>query len=686
MHKYNIFADNDAHRLEANVVPLLPRNFPLNLKLSSRIGLMMLCPLVLVNCDCAYRPPAIHLSCQASACSMEDDRCTIDMEFVAHNTINLDNELVSVLPMGKDAYIDYRTVTRGQGENDYPHRVYRYTYAFNPADAVDGVMGYAATVRSKSDGSQQTCADEIQVKGAGDFLTVALESPELVLDTESGSVPLPEYMVGGTNTAPVDAVWSANGPDWEIIEGESDPPRLNYAGTALEASSPRAATLTVSTAGPYGVTVSESVALSARYVYSALTLSQSYALPGDEISATYSSGAGGEEQDGTAIWTLLLTGENGQASDRTSALRTTATPNERVFTADEVGRYTIKRTEAADGDTVTETALSDAITVLEPLLNIIVSPGAEDINRGEPVRFDASGSTVPPGAEIGWRVTARPEGSSAWMEYLDTVGKQATLTPDVMEGSYTVEAQLSIPSLMEPLTRSRTFTFVSTPVAGPATDETDYLVGEEVSFDLTASDYPSGSSFRYTLSGAPEGSSAELLLSSDGTRASLLTDVAGVYQIELTITNAEGETSSHTTSITAEESNAVALTLASDLPVVDDDGDIQMILIGIDEDNRLTARAGEQVLGPYTALFLQGYWESEDTANLYDSAGERFEMVNEESGVLLDENVEHIIQLRRDDGIYFQVRLRFEAGDLEGDATVTSLSGYNCGESLSHCP
>jgi len=669
-------------------VRLLPRNFPLNLKTPSRIGLMMLCPLVLVNCECAYRPPAIALGCQPEPCSVEDDRCTIEMEFVAHTTTNLANEIVSVLPMGKDAYVDHRKEVRGQGEGAEEHAMHLYTYAFDPASAVDGVLGYSATVRSRSDGSKETCAGEVHVTGAKDYLTVALESSSMALDTESGPLPLPEHVVGGANTAPVDAVWSANEPDWAIIEGDAGESRLTYAGDAREASSPRAATLTVSTMGPNGVEVSESVALSARYVYSDLALSQRYALPGDEITATYRTGADGDAPvDGdTGAWELLLTGAGGETSDRSSRLSATSAPNERAFIADAVGRYTVKRVADSGDEAAAGDGLSEAVTVLEPVFNIIVSPAPEDINRGEPVLFDATGSTVPPGAEIGWWVTKKPAGSSARMEYLDTLGKQATLTPDVMEGTYTVEAELTIPSLTEPLTSSQSFTFASTPVAGPATGQTDYLVGDEVSFDLADSDYPAGSTFKYTLSSAPEGSGAALQISEDGTQARLLTDVEGVYEVELTITNGEGEASSHTTTISAEESDAVAMTMDSNLPVVDDDGDMQMILIGIDESNRLTATAAEQAVAPTNALFLQGYWEGEGTANLYDSGGGRFQLINYDSGVVLDDNVDHTIQVQRDDGIYFQVRLTFEAGDSEGDATVTALSGYNCGASLSHCP
>ena len=128
------------------------------------------------------------------------------------------------------------------------------------------------------------------------------------------------------------------------------------------------------------------------------------------------------------------------------------------------------------------------------------------------------------------------------------------------------------------------------------------------------------------------------------------------------------------------------LILNSTLPVVDNDGDEKVIVIRIDGDNGLTASAEWSEVGPDTALFLYGFWSGENSADLYDSSGEPFELVNLENGAVLEAGVSHTIQLRRDSGAYYQLQVTFETGDREGDATITALSGDACGELLSDCP
>lgn len=642
----------------------------------------MLCPLVLVNCSCNEQP---EIACSLSGCLADDGNCQLKVWVWEGYPI------VKALPMGPDA-LEYKGKDKikesGISFQEQFRVVDYYTYSYAPVDASDGAYSYLLQTRDVN-GHYHECAATLPVsRQRGKSLNVALLEPALVLDKESGPVPLPEYLVGGPGSGVAEGSWSANEPDWVIIEEDGEQ-YLRYAGVAREASSPSAATLTVSATGSDGTQESASVALAAHYVDPSLELNQEYALPGDNIVVTYRSGLDddGETGGNGATWELLLTPEDGETVDKSTDLLTTASPDERHFVAEEVGRYTVKRTRAgADGEAGSASALSEAVTVLEPVVNVVFSPLPEDIDMDEPVLFDASGSTIPPGAEVWWAVTKRPEGSSAEMVLDDVIGKRAILTPDVVEGTYTVEARLMLPSRPDPITRSQSFSFVSTPVAGPVTDETEHWVGDEVSFDLDRSSYPSGSSFKYTLSAVPEGSNAELVISADGTQAILVADMAGGYEVELTITNAEGETSSHVTSITAEESSAVPLTLNSTLPVVDDDGDQSVIVIDIDGDNRLTATAAQPAVGPDTALFLYGYWSGENSANLYDSSGEPFALVNPENGAVLETGVGHTIQLKRDNGAYYQLQVTFETGDQEGDATVTALSGYYCGESLSDCP
>ncbi|MFT0138841.1 hypothetical protein ACEK07_22120 [Alcanivoracaceae bacterium MT1] len=635
-----------------------------------------MCSLMLAGCD--KQPP---IECWTPSCSANDGSCKLGIWVWAGKSFT------KALPMGRDALVyegSEKVDQTGLFPGDY-RWVDRYSYSYAPVEAPDGVFSYFLKI--PGNGGKFQCAGKERVKGAKGLL-VALQVPALVLDNESGPVPLPDYVVGGTLSSLAEASWSANEPDWVIIEEEGEQ-YLRYAGTAGEASSPRAATLTVSATGSDGTQETASVALAARYVHSTLELNQEYALPGDEIIATYQSGLDDEETDDNgATWELRLTPEEGQTVDKSADLLTTASPDERRFVAEEIGRYTVKRIRAGvDGEQGSANALSGTVTVLEPAVNVAFSPLPEDIDFGEPVLFDASGSTMPPGAEVFWVVTERPEGSSAEMVPDDIIGKRATLTPDVMEGNYTVEAQLMLPFLADPLISSQSFSFVSTPVAGPVTDETEHWVGDEVSFDLAGSSYPSGSSFKYVLRSAPEGSNAQLVISEDGTQASLVTDVTGSYEVELTITNAEGETSSHVTSISAEVSPVVPLILTSDLPVVDSDGDELAIVIDIDGENHLTAMSAIPEVGTDRALFVFGAVSDWDTADIYDSSGEPFELVDAEDGlVVLEANVGHTLHLKRDNGVYYQLRMTFETGDVQGDATITGLSGYNCGESLSDCP
>ncbi|MFV8816902.1 hypothetical protein [Haliea sp. E17] len=800
------------------------KTFSMIRKRGSQIGLLALSSLVLVNCSCKQEPGNVDLSCVPSKCTPGDDSCSITVEFLDHSVALApdpyfeDNEFISMSPMGKDNYTS-KTSIKKHPEFESEHAYYRYVFTFDPAEAVDGVYKYAAKVRGKVtppySGSikVETCAGEITLGEALGSLRVAVESTSVSVEPETGPELLPDYVASGAFIPPVTATWTSSNPDWVVSEDSATgKPAIAYVGNA-EVGTYNADVLKLTVTATMNDGSEQTVVIPVSGFYgsffapgSRVVANVQYALAGDEVTLFYEPTYDNqlEYSEETATWSLSYTSSEGVTSDIIDAFNDGAEENVRTFIAQNPGIYTasvlreyyyVYKGVGVTPELASQT-LSTSVETLAPAVYVTYRPIAETINIGEPVVFDASGSTLPPGSEIVWEILSQPAGGAAVILPEPGNSRVATLTPDVVEGEYQVMAELRVPFREATYSEVVTFSFLSAPVAGPATQQSSFTAGDTVPLGLDGSTYPSGSTFEYTLVAAPEGSAAEITASPNGT-GSLVTDLEGMYEVRLTITNNEGEVSDYTTLLTVtagavpgappvftaasvavsvdensintgytaaandadgdvltyaisggadqssfsleggellflvapdyeapadsnadnvyevevtvtddsadmfsasqqvlvtvndvDESQAVALDVMSALPVVDNDGSTdEVIVIDIDTSERMVANAAVSGVGPNTALVLYGnYTGGANTANVYDSSGNPFALVNFANGAVLNANSSHKIQLQRDDGDYYQVILSFQASGAVGDMTLVNLSGHNCGPVLSDCP
>lgn len=130
------------------------------------------------------------------------------------------------------------------------------------------------------------------------------------------------------------------------------------------------------------------------------------------------------------------------------------------------------------------------------------------------------------------------------------------------------------------------------------------------------------------------------------------------------------------------------LTLASSLPVVDNNGDdSQIILISIDSSDILSAKQGPNVTDSNTALILDGNPDVSFPGTAYIYGTPAFGIISPTTTGGFNENVNNKFILQRSNGVFYEVVLQFvQTGFSPGDMKLTSLIAYNCGTAQSGCP
>lgn len=522
----------------------------------SRIGLLLMLPLVLVNCTCGV---ALHelatgnLTCKPKTCSLEDLSCDIVVEYATGDGVT--EESVIFKPNtnrfstdGHDGHTSRERIVIG-GEvitiflYDINQNSHNDIFSFNPSQATDGKFNYAFELRSPSSGKNRLCAGIIPIQKYS--LKVALRSSNgaaASITLEPG-VPalLPGYIVSGRHTTPLTPKWSSATPEMVFgFDGLSQKSTIMLPlGFSSDAVFMGSALLTVASQEPDGSSKSGRVLL--RVDLSTETLSHSPASPlsGDTVTLEYSdsaASAGGVIES----WLLEVSFLAG-SRDESDWLVDSGNPNIRTFTALRPGFYYVEAKSS------TGRVFRRSFTVEAPTVHIAFSPAEADIDKGDTVTFDASGSTLPPGSQITWELVAAPADSKAELVQSTENQELATLTPDTLAGSYQVRISLKLPQQAQALSTTSTINFVSAPVAAAVTDRLNFDVGDLMDFDLGASVYPANSTFEYRY--AVDGGDFQLLENDNG-RTSLPAAVEGEYVIELTITNSEGESATFSTTVT----------------------------------------------------------------------------------------------------------------------------------------
>ena len=183
---------------------------------------------------------------------------------------------------------------------------------------------------------------------------------------------------------------------------------------------------------------------------------------------------------------------------------------------------------------------------------------ARQVTLGESVTLDGSASSDPDGDALAydWNIITSPQGADDALD--DPSLAQPTFTPSAA-GAYVVELTVTDP-LGEADTDSVMVTVDAPPNADPVADAGPHqtiTVGEQVTLDGTGStdaeDDAAGGALTYAwaLTTLPAGSAAGLDDPSSPT-PSFQADVAGVYVLTLTVTDADGGQDMDTVQVTAQ--------------------------------------------------------------------------------------------------------------------------------------
>jgi len=205
-----------------------------------------------------------------------------------------------------------------------------------------------------------------------------------------------------------------------------------------------------------------------------------------------------------------------------------------TFTPDRIGVYGVSLTVTDGEETCSERIVVD---VQEPFVNtppVCASGPDQTVEVGTLVALDGSASTDADGDSLSfeWRVTERPEGSTATIT--DLTLPVASFVPDV-GGTYRIRVTVNdgTDDCPEPAEMVLTATDNDPPScnAGPDLEAT---IGETISLDGTATTDPDGDPllYQWLIVERPEGSTATL---TDITLsvATFIPDVAGTYSIRI---------------------------------------------------------------------------------------------------------------------------------------------------------
>ena len=201
---------------------------------------------------------------------------------------------------------------------------------------------------------------------------------------------------------------------------------------------------------------------------------------------------------------------------------------------------------------------------------------------GDTVSLDGTGSTDPEGSSLNfsWEIVSKPVDSLA--ELSSTSVASPTLVLDYA-GTYTLRLVVNDGQLdsEESLVTITTINRAPTAQAGA---DVEILLGETANFDGSSSSDPDGDTLNYSwiIASAPSGNTA-VLVGEDTSTPSFTPDAAGVYQIELAVTDSEPLSATDTLVLTVIQPNR-APTATPTSETVDEDNTLSITLEGEDLD------------------------------------------------------------------------------------------------------
>ncbi|MFB6262361.1 MAG: PKD domain-containing protein, partial [Bradymonadaceae bacterium] len=275
---------------------------------------------------------------------------------------------------------------------------------------------------------------------------------------------------------------------------------------------------------------------------------------GETVSLDGSGSSDPQGQTLTYAWSFKSR-PSGSTATITDASKVSAS-----FQPDEPGTYKIKLT-VTDPDGNTD---SDKVTVKvvnqKPTADIAVSSADSahgEYKKGTSVTLDGTGSSDPEGKSLtySWTFANKPGSSTATIQSASSA--TASFTPDVV-GTFEVKlvvkdqagkkgsAKQTVPAVddLKPT--------ASIALTGGTSAHGEYKTGASITLDGTSSSDPEGGSLTYSWAFAskPNGSTSTIQSASSDT-ASLTPDVAGTYDIDLTVTDSAGNTHTASASVVA---------------------------------------------------------------------------------------------------------------------------------------
>ncbi len=291
----------------------------------------------------------------------------------------------------------------------------------------------------------------------------------------------------------------------------------------------------------------------------AFTVDPAVTTPGETVSLDASTSADPEGDSLDYVWTL-------DAPEGSSAQLASAGEITNSFIPDVAGTYRVTLVVNEQNGSLNATASRDVEVMLgnrAPVAAFTVTPTVAAPN--ETVSLDASTSADPDGDSLDYVWTLNvPEGSSAQLASAGEITN--SFTPDIV-GTYSVTLVVSEQAGDLSATASQDVEAVlgnRAPIANfSISPNEDAVVDVLIALDASASTDPDGDalSYTWTLSDAPEGSQAQLS-SIDALTSSFVPDLAGDYQVTLTVSEADGNLSSdisQTINVSAPNNLAYAL-------------------------------------------------------------------------------------------------------------------------------
>ena len=229
-----------------------------------------------------------------------------------------------------------------------------------------------------------------------------------------------------------------------------------------------------------------------------------------------------------------------------------------TFTPDVDGDYVIKLTVYDGG----QTSLADTVTVSTRNLPPVANAGkALKLQVGRVAHLDGSMSSDPEGASLSysWSIAHAPATSVAMLTSSTVVAPD--FTPDV-DGLYIFQLTVSDGDLTSTPSTVELSSNDQPPTANAGKDQS-VVSGTQVSLDGTLSSDPEGSTLTYQWSflSRPFGSIAQLA-SANSALPSFTADIAGDFVVQLTVTDAGGNSESDTVLVRDTSKNTLPIASA----------------------------------------------------------------------------------------------------------------------------